>query len=417
LQIGEKETALLQVERKLSCEARKHADEAEKSKSEHEKLLKVLVGKDSEIDSLRSEARKTFSKLKKEIDESKKVLLSKDEELKKKAEKIEELEFNIGSNKYNHDAFFQSMTDDVRKLNDKINSLEASNKKLDIEIWERNAEIESATQEKTKLENEKKLLQGRIQELEKEKSDLKEEHIASLRAKDDKLKKYVKYVTEIQSKREKIRRHSRETKRSSSEKDPNEQSAVRQGIENIQLESPAHQATQTHTVKGETPLKRSKLSQDGPTEEVKKSRLLNLANTLPNQPSPIASRTRRKIAKKESPQRKKPYPKSKPESISDASESESENQIKDNQRAKSERLGKERQKRTGLSPAKVNQPQYHSSKFRTARLTSGAKYDFEKDFTKELNKEEKKRSVKLKSLRDLKNDDEETEDEQECKVQ
>ena len=30
---------------------------------------------------------------------------------------------------------------------------------------------------------------------------------------------------------------------------------------------------------------------------------------------------------------------------------------------------------------------------------------------------EKKRSVKLKSLRDLKNDDEETEDEQECKVQ
>jgi len=50
-------------------------------------------------------------------------------------------------------------------------------------------------------------------------------------------------------------------------------------------------------------------------------------------------------------------------------------------------------------------------------LTSGAKYDFEKDFTKELNKEEKKRSVKLKSLRDLKNDDEETEDEQECKVQ
>ena len=63
---------------------------------------------------------------------------------------------------------------------------------------------------------------------------------------------------------------------------------------------------------------------DGPSEEVKKSRFLTLKTSLPHGSSPIASRTRRKIAKKESPPRKKPYPKSKPESISDASESESE---------------------------------------------------------------------------------------------
>ena len=61
--------------------------------------------------------------------------------------------------------------------------------------------------------------------------------------------------------------------------------------------------------------------------------------------------------------------------------------MKDAEENQTERIRKEPYRRIGLSPAKSNQNQNQGSKFRTSRLASSAKYDFEKDFKKEMSKE------------------------------
>ncbi|XP_065052298.1 uncharacterized protein LOC135681654 [Rhopilema esculentum] len=153
---------------------------------------------------------------------------------------------------------------------------------------------------------------------------------------------------------------------------------------------------------GETPLKRARTNE----------KVL---------PSPISSRTRKKLARNNSPPRKKPYPKSKPGSLSEDSENENEGCYKKPLVTKSESAKQNITKPIGLSPRKSNvmrgeHETKHGSKL-PGKLATTRKYDFERDFEKELSKEEKKRPVKLKSLKDLKNGNEEKEDQPECRTQ